>query len=581
MRAVIFLSCVAGLVAMPAGCPAATDAVKSEKLVLEAPTVHCLGVRWYVAGDENGNASVQVSYRGKGESNWHQAMDLFRVGTGPDSQEGEKRLESGGRDEWPFPLGNFFAGSVFDLKPDTVYELRLALSDPDGGRFMEEVQAHTRMIPVPPKPERTLHVVPGAGGGSGTQEDPLRGLEAADAVARPGDLFLVHKGVYQGPWETDKSGKPGAPIVWRAAGDGEAVVDGGGAHRAVGANQTHDLFFEGLAFRNADFVFVAHGASDLSVQRCHFYQCDYGFTAHNNEPPMGGFYIADNLFEGPSTWPRTKGIEDARAIQVSGEGHDICYNRIRGFGDGIDIMGSPPGRAIDFYNNEISECTNDAIELDYGQTNVRAFRNHITNCFEGISTQPLYGGPAYIFRNAMYNLEYTPFKMHNRPSGVLLFHNTIVKSGIPWPLYSGAPVGKAMSCNNLFVGGPADYAMEFSPLVEQAHFDHDGFAGGPFAMFAKWRGERYVTFGHFRSQSGIERHSVWLGNGSPFASGVKVPADLSEQFPITANDLRLKPQSRAVDAGLVLPNLNDGYSGKGPDLGAYELGQALPHYGPR
>jgi hypothetical protein len=563
------------------GCAAGENAVRSQKLVAEAPTVHCLGVRWYVGGDENGNASVKVSYREKGEKSWHQAMDLFRVGTGPDSQEGEKRLESGGRDEWPFPLGNFFAGSVFDLKPDTAYELRLELSDPDGGRFTEMVQARTRAIPRPPKPKRTLHVIPGTGGGSGTKGDPLRGLEAANAVARPGDLFLVHQGVYQGPWETDKSGEPGAPIVWRAAGDGEAVVDGGGEPRAVGANQTHDLFFEGLAFRNADFVFVAHGASDLTMRRCHFYQCNYGFTAHNNEPLMRGFYIADNLFEGPSTWPRTKGIEDARAIQVSGEGHDICYNRIHGFGDGIDIMGSPPGRAIDFYNNEISECTDDAIELDYGQTNVRAFRNHITNCFEGISTQPLYGGPAYIFRNAMYNLEYTCFKMHNEPSGVLLFHNTVVKSGIPWPLYSGAPVGKAMSRNNLFVGGPADYAMEFTSLVKEADFDYDGFAGGPFTQFGKWRGERHATFDDFRSKSGIEHHSVWLGEGSPFASGIRVPADFKEQFRIAVNDLRLKPKSKAVDAGLVLPNLNDDYAGKGPDLGAYELGEALPHYGPR
>jgi hypothetical protein len=100
-------------------------------------------------------------------------------------------------------------------------------------------------------------------------------------------------------------------------------------------------------------------------------------------------------------------------------------------------------------------------------------------------------------------------------------------------------------------------------------------------MFAKWRGERYGTFDDFRSQSGIERHSVWLGNESPFASGANVPADFREQFPIAVNDLRLKPQSRAVDAGLVLPNLNDGYSGKGPDLGVYELGEAMPHYGPR
>ena len=46
-------------------------------------------------------------------------------------------------------------------------------------------------------------------------------------------------------------------------------------------------------------------------------------------------------------------------------------------------------------------------------------------------------------------------------------------------------------------------------------------------------------------------------------------------------DFRLKPGSRAVDAGCRLPNINDGYTGKAPDLGAYELGKPLPVYGPR
>ena len=32
---------------------------------------------------------------------------------------------------------------------------------------------------------------------------------------------------------------------------------------------------------------------------------------------------------------------------------------------------------------------------------------------------------------------------------------------------------------------------------------------------------------------------------------------------------------------VVLPNVTDGYSGKAPDLGAYEYGQPVPHYGPR
>jgi hypothetical protein len=37
----------------------------------------------------------------------------------------------------------------------------------------------------------------------------------------------------------------------------------------------------------------------------------------------------------------------------------------------------------------------------------------------------------------------------------------------------------------------------------------------------------------------------------------------------------------AVDAGVILPNINDSFSGSAPDLGAYERGQPLPVYGPR
>jgi hypothetical protein len=46
-------------------------------------------------------------------------------------------------------------------------------------------------------------------------------------------------------------------------------------------------------------------------------------------------------------------------------------------------------------------------------------------------------------------------------------------------------------------------------------------------------------------------------------------------------DLRLRRGSDAVDAGVVLPNISDGFNGRAPDLGAYEYGQDMPHYGPR
>ena len=37
----------------------------------------------------------------------------------------------------------------------------------------------------------------------------------------------------------------------------------------------------------------------------------------------------------------------------------------------------------------------------------------------------------------------------------------------------------------------------------------------------------------------------------------------------------------AVDRGVPLPNVNDGFAGRAPDLGALETGRPLPHYGPR
>jgi hypothetical protein len=46
-------------------------------------------------------------------------------------------------------------------------------------------------------------------------------------------------------------------------------------------------------------------------------------------------------------------------------------------------------------------------------------------------------------------------------------------------------------------------------------------------------------------------------------------------------DFRLRPGSAAVDRGVVLHNVTDGFTGSAPDLGALEIGQIPPHYGPR
>ena len=46
------------------------------------PTLTCLAAEWLIAGDDNENGRVEVSYRIAGDDNWLPAMPLLRVPAG-------------------------------------------------------------------------------------------------------------------------------------------------------------------------------------------------------------------------------------------------------------------------------------------------------------------------------------------------------------------------------------------------------------------------------------------------------------------------------------------------------------------
>jgi hypothetical protein len=61
-----------------------------------------------------------------------------------------------------------------------------------------------------------------------------------------------------------------------------------------------------------------------------------------------------------------------------------------------------------------------------------------------------------------------------------------------------------------------------------------------------------------------------------------LPASWDTAVTPGSRDLRQLPGAAAIDIGEILSYLNDGFFIVGqPDAGAYELGQSLPHYGPR
>ena len=66
-----------------------------------------------------------------------------------------------------------------------------------------------------------------------------------------------------------------------------------------------------------------------------------------------------------------------------------------------------------------------------------------------------------------------------------------------------------------------------------------------------------------------------------FASGLLPPASRDITFMADKIDARLAEKSDAIDKGVLLTGFNDWYTGKAPDLGCYEYGKEIPHYGPR
>ena len=553
------------------------DAVMPGTIVVEPATPSALGVRWPVIGDRNLNATIAVAYRKTGNPTWSVGYPLFRTfndRVSPDNAVAD---------------GHLFAGSIVDLEPDTEYEVRFALEDPDGGSAVRNLKLRTAAVPRLRVAMKQRHVVPlaagAAPGGSGTAADPFRGLQAALRRAQPGDLLSLASGIYaDGPFVLGSSGTRELPIAIRGPRDRSAVLDGRGSELLIDVSGREHVWFEWLTLRNAATLLKADRASYITALRNSFEVLRFGFRSHGAVYREAvGLYVSDNVFTGNARWPRSRGIEEIYAISVTGSGHVISYNLIRNVGDAVHNGDYGRLSATDIHNNDIDVCTDDGIEADYSDTNVRIFRNRITNCFSGISMQPVHGGPVYVFRNALLNLEYSPFKLHNDMAGALIFHNTSVKSGIPFPISNGGEtVRDVVTRNNLFVGtgSPALYS---SGAMSRTDFDNDGYEWPGRGGFAVWNGRTYGSMTAAVGSGALysERGAIAMGPHLTFAGPLAAPQSHHRQIDRSTHDPRLAASSRAVDRGVRLPNFNDQFRGARPDLGCCEAGHDLPWFGPR
>ena len=112
---------------------------------------------------------------------------------------------------------------------------------------------------------------------------------------------------------------------------------------------------------------------------------------------------------------------------------------------------------------------------------------------------------------------------------------------------------------------------------DSGDYDYDGFGSTTGSFAGRLGAVKFSSLADLQANT-TEKHAVQVGI-DVFAEMIALP---SNPFPLKAVvDLRLRPGAPAVDAGEVLPNINDLFAGAAPDLGAYELGAPVPAYGPR
>jgi hypothetical protein len=505
-------------------------------------TFHSLGLTLKYEGDVKRSSVCSVRYRKKGQDPWRAGMDLIR-----DSESKE------------------FRGSLLSLSPDTEYEAecRVILAKPTR-QEMGPLRVQARTWP----------------------EDVVNG-----------ELRPLPPGLSKEPLVIREQGKPDAWLVYRPSQGNAAVIDAGWkSEQAILIENAAYVVVENLAVRGGS----RHGINVVNSHHVRVRRCDISgwgdpgvrreglpkglYVAKNGRPinnhagvRVGGgssqVVVEDNFIHGPrgtaNSWKygHPMGPQGILLDRTGGNNvvrnNDIIGSELHWWNDAIESISNRevnggPYRDTDICGNVLAFANDDGIELDGGQINVRFWNNWIDQVLCGVSCAPNRKGPSYVFRNLIAGLGEergaagSAFKMGGGArwsTGVsLILHNTIFgiggglrSVGFGYDKDRGGYV--AFSRNNLFAGpGRADVTnISKDPRND---FDYDLTSRGGVGL-----------------ATGGEKHAV-----------VEVPkfADAG------GKDFRLAEGSSGIDQGCILPGVNDDFTGKAPDMGALESGQATP-----
>jgi hypothetical protein len=611
------------------------------------PTFECIGIRAAYRGDADSNATVAVRYRLRGAESWKEAQPLNRI------------------------KGSRFAGSIFFLTPGAEYEVELTASDPDGGGS-RVARTVTRSDRFPTGGSgRQLWVDPqGDDSNRGKISSPLRTIQRAADLARPGDIVRVNPGIYREQVKVSTSGRQDAYLAFMANGNGVVLsgadprydktpgdgmwsAEGGGVYstapgyltRFVAADeerlyhylswQEFDQFICGapggwyqdkatkklylrlssgenpdklpVQIANLDEGFNLSGADYVLIDG--FEIRDYGRDGYGAGVHMdssswcvvrgcsvhgmnskirlsGGAHCEGNLIEScelwdtsiPSwPWNMTKGHDEegGGVMSTGGRGMVVRGCTFHGVFDGLapsywdGLWDEAYNCDWDIYDNEIYDARDDIIEPEGPCINFRFWNNVCHDLFVGVSLAPINVGPIYVMYNSIYELKFKNLKYGgDAPGTCYLYHNTIYSGSTLHNLVViSRPFDRQVFRNNIFFANTHGIWSSRTP-TRHNDIDYNDWYSSDVQWFTSYTGVRIKRLFHFdtadygnieqlRAGLGWEEHGM---NADPL---LKNPS---------AGNLYPRPGSPCIDAGEVLPNINDAFAGRAPDMGAFEFG---------
>ena len=533
-------------------CLAGAGVVSAAGQPLAVPTFHCVGLYWS-PDDGSAQNTCRVRYRQARSQQWSEAMPLWF----------DERREQ----ELPSEHWGQYRGSIVGLTPGTGYEIELSL-EKTGQRASMRVQTWSERFPV---------------------------LETVEVPG--GDTPLI----------IDRSGSAEGYVLYTCPqGRETATIDVQNNHAQCIEVRGSHIILRGLTLKNAQQhgIRIFEDCHDIVIEDCDIsgwgrisedgWGRNLDSAVYSRAQDLTRVIVQRNRMHHPrgdsNTWRENRPRpgkresyhpEGPQAVYfANSEGNHVIryntvwsddehqYNDIFGAASNFSVRGFP-NRDSDIYGNLLSHCWDDAVESEGANCNVRIWGNYTTECFVSIACASTSIGPLYVWRNVTDVMRVAPgdwgggfLKPSNRMGGgrIFVFHNTILQPtgmidgdrtmmgarlGLGW----GGLLANVTSRNNiLHVTGTAIRNQESDVLGD---YDYDLYSG-----------RSKIPAGH-------ERHGI---KGEPtYAEGVGLK-DGRGQF-------QLSPGSLGYDAGLRLPNFNDGWTSGGPDMGAHEAGTSPMEFG--